>query len=181
MEFYASYIVRWSLQQCWPNQSWIWSKVFQRRWRWRGRRCRRSGPRLAPRHCPCESRRSRGCNCRCPQDRTGGTWKSLQRMDHRAFRFATRGQCIKGKWARLFWTHILFLIAMCQQPFLQCPLVANTNPRWSIHSHLSAKGHWVISLQQKSYLKRQDSNSDCQSRLKETKESTIKPPLCPFI
>ena len=51
-------------------------------------------------------------------------WKSLHipklveillPMDHLVFRFATRGQCIKGKKARLFWTqpHILFKIAMC--------------------------------------------------------------------
>ena len=36
-------------------------------------------------------------------------------MDHRIFWFATRGQCIKGKKARLFWTQprILFQIARC--------------------------------------------------------------------
>ena len=57
-------------------------------------------------------------------------------MDQRAFIFATRGQCIKGKQCQ----HITIKnqIFVCVQnnlayfPFIHCPLVGNQKRRWSI-------------------------------------------------
>ena len=57
-------------------------------------------------------------------------------MDHRAFWFANRGQCIKGKQCQ----HIAIKnkICVCVQnnlayfPFMHYPLVANRKARWSI-------------------------------------------------
>ena len=57
-------------------------------------------------------------------------------MDHRAFRFTTRVQCIKGKQCQ----HIANKnkICICVQnnlayfPFMHCPLVLNQKAQWSI-------------------------------------------------
>ena len=45
-------------------------------------------------------------------------------MDHRVFRFATRGQCIKGKKARLFWTHThIFKLQCASIVYLLCTAI----------------------------------------------------------
>ena len=53
-------------------------------------------------------------------------------MDHRVFRFATRGQCIKGKQWNLKKICVCVQNNLAYFPFMHCPLVANWKTRWSI-------------------------------------------------
>ena len=52
-------------------------------------------------------------------------------MDHRVFRFATRGHCIKGKQCYLK-QNMCLRSKQAYFPFMHCPLVANQKTRWSI-------------------------------------------------
>ena len=64
-----------------------------------------------------------------------GWFKNLVVMDQRAFVFATRGHCIKGK--QCYHIAIKNKICVCVQNnlayflFLHCPLMANWKARWS--------------------------------------------------
>ena len=64
-------------------------------------------------------------------------------MDQRAFIFATRGQCIKGKLCQHITINNQIFVCIKNNlayfPFMHCPLVGNQKARWSIGSKFSRR------------------------------------------